>query len=290
MNLNDTQQRIRTTTIVVLVGLTLAFLILDSTGNLDSAFAFLRNPLASVMGWTAERADSAANALAGPRDIQLARLRIQELEGIVAEQEKQIAQYEEQLSEAQIYQQMFNRASDAPQYQRVTAAVIGRDTSPLFRSLIIDRGTEEGVLPGMPVEGPRGLVGQVFRASPHLAQVLLITDNASSIAARLGESRATGMVFGSGTDNTLVMDWIGLEVQVERGDTVVTSGLIGKLPADLLIGEVVEVERSEAEILQRARIQPAEDIDDLEMVFVITSFEPVDTSVFDGVPENLPER
>jgi rod shape-determining protein MreC len=83
------------------------------------------------------------------------------------------------------------------------------------------------------------------------------------------------------------MDWIGLEAQIEVGDVVLTSGLGGHFPPDLVIGEVVDVERSEAELFQKAFLQPAADLSSLEMVFVITGFEPVDTSIFDELPETV---
>lgn len=288
MNLNDTQQRIRSTTVLVLVGLALVFLILDSTGNLDNAFAFLRSPVATVMEWTAGRVDRFAEAFAGPRDLQTAQARIADLEARNAELERLNAELLNRQSDYQLYVEMFNRASQAPQFERVTAAVIGRDTSPVFRSIIIDRGTEAGVLPGMPVESARGLVGQVYRASPRAAQVLLITDNISSIAARLSASRATGIVFGSGSSGPLSMDWIDQEAQLEVGDVVLTSGLGGQFPADLVIGRVVAFERNEADLFQNATVQPAVDISDLEIVFVLTDFETVDTSAFDAPPETLP--
>ena len=288
MNLNDTQQRVRSTTILVLAALALVFLILDSTGNLDSAFAFLRSPVATAMNWTAGRVDSFAGVFAGPRDLQEAQLRIIDLEARNAQLERDNAELRNRQSDYQLYVEMFNRASQSPQFERVTAAVIGRDTSPSFRSIIIDRGTEDGVLPGMPVESARGLVGQVFRASPHAAQVLLLNDNISSIAARLSASRATGIIFGSGSSGPLTMDWIDQEAQVEVGDVVLTSGLGGKFPQDLVIGRVVNVDRNEADLFQHATVHPAVDFQDLEIVFVLTNFEQLDTSIFDEPPETLP--
>lgn len=288
MNLNDTQQRIRSTTVLVLVGLALVFLILDSTGNLDNAFAFLRSPVGSIMGWTADRVDRFAEVFAGPRDLQAAQQRISELEAQNAQLERENAELLNRQSDYQLYVEMFNRASQAPQFERVTATVIGRDTSPVFRSVIIDRGTEDGVLPGMPVESARGLVGQVYRASPGAAQVLLVTDNISSIAARLSASRATGIVFGSGSSGPLSMNWIDQEAQIEVGDVVLTSGLGGQFPADLVIGRVVAFERNEADLFQTATVQPAVEFTDLEIVFVLTNFETVDTSAFDEPPETLP--
>lgn len=289
MNLNDTQQRIRSTTILVLAGLALVFLILDSTGNLDSALGFVRSPVASIMQWTAARADAFAAVFAGPRELQAANQRIIELENRVAELERENSALLEQQAESQLYRELFNRAIEAPEFERVTAAVIGRDTSPVFRSIIIDKGTEDGIAPGMPVESARGLVGQIYRAHSHSAQVLLVTDNISAIAARLSASRATGMVLGGGIGGSMVMDWIDLEAPVAIGDIVLTSGLGGQFPQDLVIGEVVEIQRSQAELFQTAIMQPAVDFDDLELVFVITGFDPIDTSVYDRPPEAVTE-
>ena len=288
MNLNDTQQRVRSATIIVLAGLALLFLILDSTGNLNNAFAFLQDPFAGVMGWTAARVDRVSDVLAGPRDLQTAQQRIAELEAEVAEQERTILELRERQQEYQTYVDLFNRASEAPQLRRITARVIGRDPNPLFQSIIIDKGTRDGIAVGMPVESARGLVGQVFQATPAAAHVLLIADNVMSVAGRLSASRAEGMVFGGGLGGRLTMDWIGLERPVEIGDIVLTSGTGGFFPEDLVIGHVIEVSRSDADLFQRAVLEPAVNFNTLEVVFVVSGFEPVDTRVFEEPPADMP--
>jgi rod shape-determining protein MreC len=110
--------------------------------------------------------------------------------------------------------------------------------------------------------------------------VALITDNASAIPTRLGNSRATGLLRGGGLGGSLVMDWIDLKYQVEVGEVALTSGLGGEFPQDIVIGRVSEVERSEAELSQQAIVQPAADFDALEIVFVITDFQPIDIDIF----------
>jgi rod shape-determining protein MreC len=259
-----------------------------ATGNLNNAFAFLQDPFAGVMGWTAARVDRVSDALAGPRDLQSAQQRIAQLEEQVAEQERTILELRERAQEYQTYVDLFNRASEAPQLRRITARVIGRDPNPLFQSIIIDKGTRDGIAVGMPVESARGLVGQVFQATPAAAHVLLITDNVMSVAGRLSASRAEGMVFGGGLGGRLTMDWIGLERPVEIGDIVLTSGTGGFFPEDLVIGHVIEVSRSDADLFQRAVLEPAVNFNTLEVVFVISGFEPVDTSVFEEPPADMP--
>ncbi|MEW5985304.1 MAG: rod shape-determining protein MreC [Chloroflexota bacterium] len=276
--------RIRWATFALLAGVALLLAILDSVGNVDAAFAFLRNPLAAVLDWTAARTDALAAALAGPRDLQAARQQIEQLQTQIDALERENEELREIQGDYQQLLDLFNRAREEPAFRRLTASVIGRDTSPVFRSIIIDRGSEDGVLVGMPVESARGLVGQVYRTTAHAAQVLLITDNISSVPARLGTSRATGIVRGGGLGGSLVMEWISLESQIAPGEVVLTSGLGGKFPQDLVIGRVAEVERQEAELFQQAVVQPAVEFESLEVVFVITDFRAVDTTIFDQPP------
>ncbi len=286
MNFNDTPQRIRWATLAILVGVAILLSILDTTGNLDAALSFVQDPVAAVAGWTSARVDSFADALAGPRDLRVAREEIARLQARIDELERENEELREVQGEYQLLLDLFNRARQTPDYRRLTAQVIGRDTSPSLRSIIIDRGSDDGVRVGMPVESARGLVGQVFRTTAHAAQVVLITDNASSIPARLGNSRATGVLHGGGLGGSMSIDWIDLKYRIEPGEVVLTSGLGGKFPPDMVIGRVVEVERREAELFQRAIVQPAVDFEALEIVFVITDFEPIDTDVFSAPPGN----
>ncbi len=290
MDLNGSSTRLRWGLILVLVILAVLFMILDSVANVDAAFAFLRSPLSGVLTWTAARTDAFADVLAGPRDLQLANTTIVALESQLAELERENAELREFKNQNQLYVELFNRAAESPELGRVQANVFGRDTSPVFRSIIIDQGSNDGVQVGMPVEAARGLVGQVYRTSPNSAQVLLITDNISSISSRLSTSRALGLTTGGGLGGVMTLDWVELEASIDIGDIVLTSGLNGKFPQDLVLGRVIEVDRSEAELFQRAVLQPAVDFDALEVIFVISSFEFIDTSIFDAPPEDLPER
>jgi rod shape-determining protein MreC len=280
--MDDAQKRIRWVTIAVLAGIALLLSYLDSSGNLGGALAVIRDPLTAVAGFTSTRTDSATDLLSGPRDIQTAREEIAQLEAKIDSLERENEELREDQGELQVLQGLFNRARQSPEFSRQIATVIGYDTSPAVRSIIIDKGSADGITVGMPVEGSRGLVGRVFRTAPNSAQVALITDNASAIPARLGNTRATGVLSGSGLGGPLTMDWIDLKFNIEVGEVVLTSGLGGNFPQDIVVGQVIEVDRSEADLFQQAVIQPATDFDTLEMVFVITDFKPIDTSIFDS--------
>ncbi|GMQ77602.1 MAG: rod shape-determining protein MreC [Anaerolineae bacterium] len=287
MNLNQSRERIRWAAFIVLIGAVVLMLILDSTDNLDNALNFIEDPISSVMGWTAARTDNLVGAIAGPDDIQAARQEIAQLQAQLESLRRENEGLREIQGEYQLLQDLFNRARERPEFKRLTASVIGYDTSPIFRSIIIDKGIDDGVFVGMPVESARGLVGQVYRTTNRSAMVILITDNISSIPARLGSSRATGIVRGGGLGGSMTMDWINQEAQIESGEVALTSGLGGKFPQDMVIGRIIEIDRQEAELFQKAIVQPAVNFDSLEIVFVVTDFRTIDTSIFDSAPADL---
>ncbi len=280
--MNDLPQRIRWVTFVILLGVAILLMVLDSTGNLDNAFAFIQNPMAGLAGVLSAPSDALADRLEGPRDLAAARDEITTLQTRIDELERENEELREIQGEYQLLLDLFNRARQQPNIQRVTAVVIGQDPSLVVRSIIIDKGLEDGVQVGMPVESARGLVGQVFRVTNDSAQVVLITDSASAIPSRLGTSRATGVLSGGGLGGSMSIDWIDLKFQIDVGEVVLTSGLGGKFPQDVAIGRVVTVDRREAELFQRAVVQPAVDFDSLEIVFVITGFEQINTDAFGG--------
>lgn len=286
MRVDEAQQRIRWITFAVLAGLAVILTILDNTGNLDSVFALVRDPMTVVMDWTTARTNTLAAALAGPRELQEAKVEIADLQARIDQLERELEELRELQGEYQILLDLVNRARQTPELRRQTASVIGYDPSPAVRSLIIDKGTNDGLVVGMPVESARGLVGQIFRTTADSSQVILITDNASAIPARLGTSRATGLMRGGGLGGVMSIEWIDLQFQIEIGEVVTTSGLGGKFPQNIVIGRVSDVQRNEAELFQRAVIQPAVDFDALEMVFVITNFQPVETGIFESPLDN----
>jgi len=284
MNLGRTQQRIRRLTLALLVGSGLLLTILDSTGALVGVLGFVRDPLSAISAWTSDRADTAADIISGPRNLAAAREEIDALQAENDALERTVEELSEAQGEAQVLRELFNRAADTPEYRRVMADVIGQDTNPALESILIDKGVEDGVRTGMPIEAARGLVGQVYRATNNAAQVVLLTETASAIPVRLGTTRATGMLRGAGRGALPTIDWIDLQYVVEVGELVMTSGLGGKFPENLIIGRVVAVERNEAELFQSAVVQPAVDFRTLETVFVVTDFETVDIDIFNQEP------
>ena len=122
----------------------------------------------------------------------------------------------------------------------------------------------------------QGLVGRVAAVTAGAARVQLLVDSGSSVNVRLEPSRAQAVLLGSVTGE-LTLDMIPQLAAVQIGDLVLTSGLGGNYPQNILIGQVVNLRRKETDLFQQAVIQPVVDFNQLEIVLIITNFRPIDT-------------
>jgi len=148
------------------------------------------------------------------------------------------------------------------------ATVVGEDVSSWFRTLVINRGSSDGLLTGMAVMAADGVVGQVVKVASGTSRVLLLTDHASGIAATIQRSRARGVVKGKG-EGLCSLEFTTREEDVKVGDLVVTSGIGGVYLKGLPIGEVTMVKRGQYGIFQTVTIRPSVNIAHLEEVLVV---------------------
>ena len=155
----------------------------------------------------------------------------------------------------------------------IAASVIGEDGSPWFKTIMIDRGSADGLRDGLPVIASDGIVGQTVKVAAGSARVLLLTDNASSIAGLVQRSRARGVVKGKGNDRCS-LDFTLHEEDVKVGDVVVSSGMGGVFPKGLPVGEVSMVKKGEYGIFQSVELRPKVNISRLEEVLVILQNNP----------------
>lgn len=155
----------------------------------------------------------------------------------------------------------------------ITATVILRDPAPGHQSVVLNRGSREGVREGQPVLGSGAtLLGIVTEVNESRSRVRLITDREAAIAALLQSSRTAGSLVGDG--DGLRLDFVPLEASVAPGDVVLTSALGGLLPPGLLVGRVSKVEAPGQALHQLIEVDPLGDLERIEQVLVMTGFRP----------------
>ena len=154
----------------------------------------------------------------------------------------------------------------------VAAEVTGKDASPWFRTLIIDKGATDGVSKGQAVVVPDGIVGQVVEVSAHYAKVLLVTDRNSSVDALVQETRARGVLKG-GAEKGCTFAYANRNDAIEAGHRIVSSGLDGVYPKGFMLGTVDAVSRQSSGIFQDVVVMPSVNFEKLEEVLVILGME-----------------
>lgn len=152
--------------------------------------------------------------------------------------------------------------------QVVAAEVTGRDPSPWYQAIIIDKGKNDGVTKTAPVVVAEGIVGQVIDVSDRYAKVLLITDQDSAVDALVQRSRARGVIKGDG-EGECIFQYVLRKEDVSGDDIVVTSGLDGVFPKGLRVGQVSAIVRRTSGLFQNVKITSFVDFEKLEEVLVV---------------------
>ena len=131
------------------------------------------------------------------------------------------------------------------------AEVLYAARDPFSRKVVIDRGSQHDVRAGQPVVDNRGLVGQVTRAYPWLAEVTLVTDKGQFVPVQNVRNGLRAVLSGTGSDGALELRFIPLNADFQNGDELVTSGIDGVYPPGLPVARVTSVERSADQIFAR---------------------------------------
>jgi rod shape-determining protein MreC len=161
-------------------------------------------------------------------------------------------------------------------YTRVTGRVIARSPTVWFADVTIDVGSGDGVEVGDPVVNGDGLVGSVGAVTGGSAQVTLIADQSSAVAAKIVPGGVQGVLKPSvGDPGDLILDFINSEKLVGKGQAVVTSGwraqgFASDYPPNLPIGEVTKASLEEQEAQQQVHVKPFADLRSLDLVQVLT--------------------
>lgn len=150
----------------------------------------------------------------------------------------------------------------------VAATIIGKDPSAMFRSVIIDQGSNSGISKGDPVVNSDGIVGQVFAITPNYAKVLLAIAPSSAIDVLLQKSRVRGMLKGNGT-LTYRLEYILKTAEVEEGDHVITAGYGGIFPTGLPVGIVSKIIKKPRGMFHEIEVTPSVDYQKLEHLLVL---------------------
>lgn len=244
--------------------------ILGATGNpfVSSAVGFLTNGLSQV---TAAAADAVSQ-----KTYEELESENEELKSENADLRTQLADYYDLQDENARLWKYYKIKKKNPDYDLVPAAVIRRDSGDDFYSFTVDAGTAMGVKEQDPVVTENGLVGYVSSVNAANCTVTTILSPDIQAGAIDKKTKDSGVISGSATysDKGLTtLTKINTTSTIKKGDIVVTSGIGGTYPENLIIGKIKKIKFNENEAEKYAVIEPYEDVKTVTDVVIITDFE-----------------
>ncbi|HEX2947751.1 MAG TPA: rod shape-determining protein MreC [Clostridia bacterium] len=253
--------------------------IMGVSANKSSKLNWLNNilsvPMKPVQGFFTAAGRKVGDTFSFFKDIEAVRKENDQLKTQVAGLEKENRELSVLKVKNEELRQALNLKEQFGDYTILGANIIAVDPGNWFNVFKIDTGSKEGVKTDAPVvTSARGLVGRVVSSDFTTSNVQTIIDE---------ESAVSGWIAKAGGGHAIVrgdmqlkekglckMDYIPLEVDVEVGDIIETSGLGGGIyPKGILIGEVIEVRKTNSELDRYAIIKPAADFKRLEEVYVL---------------------
>lgn len=234
-------------------------------GAVDGVIMFLGDPLIKGTAHLAGFVGGGSDLLLGWRGLKEENRKLRD----------EVARLNREIESRDEEQMAYRRLAETLEFQRVTglgmtvAAVIGHDSTNFFKTVLINKGSRDGVTKNAAVVTAGGVVGKTTKVYPGSARVLLLTDRSSGISALVRRTRDQGVLQGTGKGEC-EMEYLSPQADITAGDTIVTSGMAGIFPKGIRIGRVTSVKRG-GYMLQNVEVRPAAALDRLEEVIVLES-------------------
>ena len=194
----------------------------------------------------------------------------------IGELEREVSALKEEISQEERLQKLTD-FTERVETAKLVARVIGTNPTTWFSTVIIDKGSGDGVSMYLPVLSSAGLVGCVIETHRFSSKVLLLTDSNLKVSVIVQRSRARGVVQGDNAGGC-VLKYVESTADVRKGDLLLTSGNSHIYPSGLPVGHVEEQRKKPGSLFQWAYVNPVTDIRKLEEVAVMLT---------GGKPESL---
>lgn len=222
--------------------------------------------------WLQHRAQELWSRYIYLQNVQEQNLRLQQR---LAELRLRAAELQSQAAEASRLRSLL-QLSPPEGWDYQAARIIAHRTGPnsLLKTILINKGSSQGVHKDMPVVTPKGVVGRVRRISFNFSTVLLLTDPNSQIPVLSQKTRNNAILQGQGTQKPLQVKYIGQNVAIFNQEQLVTSGLAGIFPKGLPVAQVEQIRHSELSLFQQVLAEPLVELHNLEEILLLKYASP----------------
>jgi len=159
------------------------------------------------------------------------------------------------------------RASLSGNAVAVEVLYTGRD--PFTQKLFVDKGSDAGLAAGSAVVDADGVIGQVTRLYPFMAEVTLVTDKDHVVPVKIERSGVRAVMAGTGAGRPPELRFMPPSADVRVGDRLVTSGLDGTYPPGLAVARVATLERETGQMFAQISLSPVAGVERSEQLLVL---------------------
>lgn len=135
------------------------------------------------------------------------------------------------------------RATRHIQAEFTSARLLAISMNPSEQRVVLNKGRKHGVESGMPIMDSSGVMGQVTRVYPFHAEGILISDPEYAIPVQIARTGVRSILAGEGNSQTLQLLYVPINTDIERGDTLITSGVGGRFPPNYPVATVLDIKR-----------------------------------------------
>ena len=151
----------------------------------------------------------------------------------------------------------------------IIAELLAVDMQPFRHTVIINKGKREGAYDGQPIVDANGIMGQIVHVGPFSSTVLLITDPTHSIPVQINRNGLRAIAVGTGQGQTLQLEHLPNNADIEKGDLIVTSGLGSRFPPGYPVGVVTDIKLDPAEPFAKVFVAPSAKLEQSREVLLV---------------------
>lgn len=191
------------------------------------------------------------------------------LSGQAIEQATQLQRLRDLQTENDHLRSLLGAAQRSTQPAKMAEIVhMGRD--PFTHKVTVNLGSQHGIGAGQAVVDAAGVIGQVTRAYPFSSEVTLITDKDLAIPIQIERNSLRAIAFGHGRSNTIDLPYLPANVDIRKGDRLITSGIDGVYPPGLAVAQVVTIEHNPDSPFAHIVCKPIAGIENNRQVLVLS--------------------
>ena len=155
-------------------------------------------------------------------------------------------------------------------YEGIPAQVVSKSISNYEKTAITNAGEDKGIKENMIAVAAKGLYGRVITVSKNTSKVQLITDPASKITVRVGNS-AESLIAEGNLENGLILTMLPQNSRIISEQYIYTSGMGGVFPGGIYVGRVADIIYKSNESNSYVTVNTAIDPNSVRNLLVLTN-------------------